>query len=105
MVGRCAILAFLVLLSRPPAPPTGAAAPAGGEDGARRDPGTTPALDDGLEDEATILAEAESDPRNFFPDAFPVIRHPRYVEGCAAGDAMVPDEWVIGVVVAGQPLA
>jgi hypothetical protein len=67
-------------------------------------PGQTEVSDVGLADEETILREAESDPRNFHPDAFPVIRSPRYEEAEAAKD-MDPEEWVIGVVIAGRPRA
>jgi hypothetical protein len=57
-----------------------------------------------LDDEATILEEAESDPRNFHRDAFPVVRSPRYVEGATA-EGMDPEEWVIGVEIGGRALA
>jgi hypothetical protein len=70
-----------------------------GEAAGQREP-----LDAGLEDEATILREAESDPRNFHRDAFPVVRSPRYVGGADA-EGMDPGEWVIGVEIEGRALA
>lgn len=70
----------------------------------RNAPSPTRTLVAGLDDEATILGEAESDPRNLQPDAIPVIRGPVYVAGRSAA-GMDPGEWVVGVEIAGQPLA
>jgi hypothetical protein len=61
-------------------------------------------IDAGLEDEATIIRKAKSDPRNLRADAFPVIREPQYSSAVEAKD-MDPEEWVIGVVLEGVPLA
>ena len=101
-----AVVVQLVLVAlplRPVEPPSNAARAQSGA-AATVDASADQPIASALDDEAAIIKEAESDPRNFSPDSFPVIRSPRYVTAGAAAD-LKPGEWVIGVVIAGQPLA
>ena len=78
------------------------AAPA--EDPAPKAPVKEVPVDAGLEPERDILKEARSDPRNLKYDAIPLLRNPAYT-GVLDAKRMDPEEWVIGTVIGGKPLA